>query len=85
MKNFFFLLFFTLTLLLNSNVHAASDGISKQQAADIATQQHPGRVLGVKRKADVYKVKILSDSGKVRVIQVDAKGKKNRSGKKSGR
>ena len=85
MRTIFLSLFFTLLLSLNSNTYAASDGISKQQAVNIATQKHPGRVLGVKRKADVYKVKILSESGKVRVIQVDAKGGKNKSGQKSAR
>ena len=85
MKTIFLSLLLTLALLLNSNVQAAPCDMSKQQAVNIATQKYPGRVLGVKRKADVYKVKILSESGKVRVIQVDAKGKKNQSGQKSGR
>ncbi len=79
MKNIIVLLFFTLSLLLNTSAYAAPKASSKQQAINIATQQHPGRVLGVKRQADVYKVKILSDNGKVRVIQVDAKN--NKSGK----
>jgi len=56
---------------MNISVQAAPDGISKQQAVDIVTQTYPGRVLGVKRKSDVFQVKILNDSGKVRVIQVD--------------
>ena len=72
MKTIFFSLFFISMLLFNTLVHAAPEGISKQQAVNIATQKNPGRVLAVKRKADVYQVKILSDSGKVQVIRVDA-------------
>ncbi len=84
MKTVLFSLFFTITLLLNTSVHSASDGINKQQAVDIVKQQHSGRVLGVKRKANVYKVKTLSESGKVQVISVDANSGKIKSGKKSG-
>jgi len=72
MKTILFSLFFISTLLLNTLVHAAPEGISKQQAVSIATQSYPGRVLAVKRKTDVYQVKILSDSGKVQVIRIDA-------------
>lgn len=85
MKITLFSLIFTSILLFNTNVHAAPDGISKQQAVDIATQQHPGRVLGVKRKANVYKVKTLSEGGEVRVIDVDAKSGKIKSGQNSGK
>jgi uncharacterized membrane protein YkoI len=84
-KTVLFSLFFTLILLLNTSVHSAPDGINKQQAVDIVKQQHPGRVLGVKREANVYKVKTLSENGKVRVIYVDAKSGKIKSGKKSGK
>jgi len=72
MKTIFFSLFFISMLLFNSLLHAAPEGISKQQAVNIATQSYPGRVLAVKRKTDVYQVKILSDSGKVQVIRIDA-------------
>ncbi len=84
MRTVLFSLFFTLTLLLNTNVHAAPDDISKQQAVDIVKQQHPGRVLGVKRKANIYKVKTLSESGKVRIINVDTMSGKIKSGQQSG-
>ena len=84
MKTNLFPLFFTLTLLLNPSVQAARDGISKQQAVDIVKQQYPGRELGVKRKANVYKVKTLSESGNVRITSVDAADGKIKSGKKSG-
>jgi uncharacterized membrane protein YkoI len=59
-------------LLLNTLVYAATEGISKQQAVNIATQVHPGRVLAVKLKANTYQIKVLSDDGKVQVIHVDA-------------
>ena len=80
MKINFFSLFLISMLLVNTLVHAASEGISKQQAVNIATQSYPGRVLAVKRKADVYQVKMLSDSGKVQVIRVDANSGKIKSG-----
>jgi uncharacterized membrane protein YkoI len=63
--------------------HADNDGISKQRAAEIATQAYPGRVLGVKRKSDTFNVKTLSDNGKVRVIKVDAKSGTIVSGSKT--
>jgi uncharacterized membrane protein YkoI len=85
MRTVLFSLFFTLILLFNASVHAEQDGISKQQAVDIVKQQHPGRVLGVKRKADVYKVKTLSESGNVRIIDVDATSGKIKSDQKSGK
>ena len=85
MKIIFFSLSFTLMLLLSTSVFATPDGISKQQAVEIATQSYPGQVLSVKRKADVYKVKTLSDSGKVRVIVIDAQSGKIESGKQTGK
>ena len=80
MKTIFFPLFFISMLLLNTPVYAAPEGISKQEAVNIATQRHPGRVLAVKRKSNVYQVKMLSDSGKIQVIQIDAKSGKIQSG-----
>lgn len=80
MKTIFFSLFFISMLLLNTLVHAAAEGISKQQAVNIATQSYAGRVLAVKRKANDYQVKILSDSGKVQVIRVDAENGKIKPG-----
>jgi len=72
MKTIFFSFFFISMLLLNTLVYAEDAGISKQEAVDIATQSHPGRVLSVKLKASAYQIKILSDSGKVQVVKVDA-------------
>jgi uncharacterized membrane protein YkoI len=85
MKTVLFLLSFTLTLLLNTSVYAEPDGISKQQAVEIVKQQYPGRVLGVKRKANVYKVKTLSESGNVRITSVDAASGKIKSGQQTGK
>ena len=85
MKTVLFLLSVTLTLLLNTSVHAEPDGISKQQAVEIVKQQYPGRVLGVKRKANVYKVKTLSESGNVRITSVDAASGKIKSGQQTGK
>ncbi len=82
MKTIFFSLFFISMLLHNTPVYAAPEGISKQEAVSIATQRHPGRVLAVKKKANDYKVKIISDSGKVQVIRIDAKSGKIKPGSK---
>lgn len=72
MKTIYFALSFTLMLIVNSTLFAAPEEISKQQAMSIATEAYPGRVLSVKRVNNVYKVKTLSDDGKVRVILIDA-------------
>ena len=84
MKTIFLSLLFISMLSLNTPVHAAPEGISKQEAVNIATQRHPGRVLAVKRKANVYQVKTLSDSGKVQVIRIDAKTGKIKSSSQAG-
>lgn len=47
-------------------------GISQQQAVGIAQSVHPGRVLSVKQKGNVYRVKSLSANGEVRIIVIDA-------------
>ena len=75
MKTIFYFLFFISLLSLNSSVYAQTGDISKQEAVAIATKSNPGRVLSVKRKANVYQVKILSDSGKVRIIKVEAQNR----------
>jgi uncharacterized membrane protein YkoI len=82
MKTILFSLLFTSILLINTPVHATEEGISKQQAVSIATQKYPGRVLAVKKKANDYKVKIISDSGKVQVIRIDAKSGEIKRGSK---
>lgn len=72
MKIIFFSLSFILVLIVNTTLFAAPEEISKQQAISIATETYPGRVLSVKLDNDIYKVKTLSDDGKVRVILIDA-------------
>jgi uncharacterized membrane protein YkoI len=64
-----------LSSLLLAPLHAApqqNGGISEQQAVSIAQQQHPGKVLAVRRSGNNYRVKSLSDSGQVRIIVIDA-------------
>lgn len=73
MKTIFYFLFFISTLSLSTFAFAQAGELSKQEAVVIATKNYPGRVLSVKRKTNVYQIKILSDSGKVRVIKVDVK------------
>ncbi len=83
MKTIIFSLLFSLSISLNAPAYAESAGISKQQAVTIATQSYPGRVLAVKLKTGFYKIKILSDSGKVYVIKVDAASGRLKSGSES--
>ncbi len=80
MKKIVFSVFCILMLLQSTPVFASPAGISKQEAANIATQQHPGRVLAVKKKANVYRVKIINDEGKVRIIAIDVNSGKIRHG-----
>ena len=84
MKTIFFSLFFISMLLFSTLVQAEAEAISKQQAMNIATQNHAGRVLAVKLKGNVYQVKMLSDSGKVHIIRIDAKSEKINPGTQSG-
>lgn len=78
MKKFFLYIALSISLLMPP-AHAEEQKISKQQAISIAQQQHPGRVLSVKLKADSYLVKVLDKQGTVRVIRV------NRSNGKASR
>jgi len=82
MKTLFTSLLLLLLLSMSATTYADTAPISKQQAANIATQAHPGRVIGVKRKAQTYQVKTLSKSGKLHVITIDAQSGKIKSGKK---
>ena len=85
MKNIFTSVLIALLLSIDSFVYADTNTISKEQAVNIATQAHPGRVLAVKRKAKTYQVKTLNDNGKLHVITIDANTGKIKSGKKSGK
>jgi hypothetical protein len=84
MKTIFISLIFISMLLFYMPVQAAPEGINKQQAMNIATQSHAGRVLAVKLKDNVYQVKMLSDSGKVQVIRIDAKSGKIKPATQTG-
>lgn len=83
MKTIFFSLLqaLILTLLLNTPVFAAPEGINKQQAVNIAQQVRPGRVLAVKRNGSDYRVKTLSSSGEVHIVVIDGKSGKVISGR----
>jgi hypothetical protein len=43
-----------------------------QAAARIAVERHGGRVLKVERREDVYRVKLLQSSGKVKIVLIPA-------------
>lgn len=77
MKKYFLATLLTTTLVLTLSLGTpalaeSSDGISKQQAVEVAQQVYPGRVLAVKRKGSAYHVKTLNKNGEVRIILVDA-------------
>ena len=81
MKPAIYSLFFLLIIALSAPLQAAkneviSQGISKQQAMEIAQQRHPGRVLGIKHKGHAYRVRILNARGDVRTIIVNAQSGK---------
>ena len=69
---------FTLVALISFSSLIYAANISKNEAAASAQQAYSGRVLSVKLKKSVYKVKILSSSGQVRVVKVNAKNGKIR-------
>jgi uncharacterized membrane protein YkoI len=48
------------------------DAATPQQAASLAKQRQPGKVLSVKRNNGAYKVKMLHE-GKVRYVTIKAK------------
>lgn len=50
----------------------ANEPLSRQQAIEIVQNQYGGKVLQAKMKNGFYKVKLLTDSGKVKLIEVDA-------------
>lgn len=47
--------------------------VSKQEAVNIAKAERNGRVLGVKRRGDTWRVKSLSKDGEVHIIVIDAR------------
>lgn len=55
----------------NVTATVAAVPVSKQQAAGIALQHKPGRVLKVTFKGGIYRVKIISQSGDVVSVFVD--------------
>lgn len=71
-------LILSLILLLSSPVLASSQEIDKQQAVEIAQKKFPGRVLSVKQKGEHFHVKILNDSGDVRIIRIKTRQDENR-------
>ncbi len=58
-------------LLVASALPAWAD-VGRDEAAAAAQRVAAGRVLAVERAGPVWRVKILSDRGEVRVIVVDA-------------
>jgi hypothetical protein len=75
-----FVLALTLAATLSaSSAWAGSPDSGAQAAARAAQKQHGGRVLDVEKRGDHYRVKLLKDSGKVKVVKVPAQ---NRAGER---
>ena len=77
MKPPIYSLIILMVFLLCTSVHAAKQnskpqGISKQQAMNIAQRRHPGRVLAIKNKGQAYLVRIIDDGGEVHTLLIDA-------------
>ncbi len=57
---------------------AMSGGVTAEQAAAIVRRAYDGRVVSVKPEGSggqtVYKVRVLLDGGRVKTVQVDARG-----------
>ncbi|SMF20800.1 hypothetical protein SAMN02745866_01304 [Alteromonadaceae bacterium Bs31] len=60
--------------LVQSNllIAQAKREISKSQAASAAQSKYGGKVINVSRKGSSYRVKLLLESGKVKIVTVDA-------------
>lgn len=69
------LMLFTLLALLAAPAQALSR-VSPDEAASIAKRESAGRVLAVEKSSvggrEVYRVKVLTPSGEVKVILIDA-------------
>ncbi len=76
MKSYLLPLLFSLLLLPTLLQAEERATIDRQEAASIARQVHPGRVLAVKPvhkgKSPAYRVKTLSADGNVHIIVIDA-------------
>ncbi len=60
----------------HSNDRYEDHFISREQAVGIAQREHPGRVLGVKRKSKTYRVKTLNRRGELRETRINARNGK---------
>ncbi|WP_246439054.1 PepSY domain-containing protein [Teredinibacter franksiae] len=56
----------------NPRWQLAQTSISKSEAAFAAKQRYGGKILSVNKSDNVYRVKLLLDSGKVIIVVVDA-------------
>lgn len=55
----------------------AQAATSKAQAANIAKARHGGKVLSVTKSGKGWRVKLLLDSGRVKMVYVDGAGSSN--------
>ncbi|MDP4536399.1 hypothetical protein Q3O60_09390 [Alkalimonas collagenimarina] len=65
------LLLVALLLAAPAAVQANRASIDKEQAAELALQQYPGRVLNVKTESQHYRVRVLQRDGRVVTLLVD--------------
>ena len=73
-------LFVSLCLAEMASAAPQKEGIGREQAIAIVKQRFEGKVLKVQHKknskASFYKVKVLTESGRVRVLRVDSQSGK---------
>jgi len=70
---------------------AAARAENGAEAARAAQEKHGGRVLSLDERIDAYRIKLLQDSGRVKVIEVprfapsDSEEPRGKPGEKSGK
>lgn len=60
-----------LLLVAPASVQANRASVDKEQAAELALKQHPGRVLSVKTESQHHRVRVLQRDGRVVTLKVD--------------
>ncbi|SEA57339.1 PepSY domain-containing protein [Alkalimonas amylolytica] len=67
------LLVVLLSLLPIAASASSSPSVNKEQAAELALQRFPGRVLNVKTEQQNYRIRVLQRDGRVVTVIVDGR------------
>lgn len=69
------LILFVFVLLLSPVLQAAGSTeklqVSREQAASLAQQQYPGKIVKVRVEKKNYRIRVLQDNGRVITVLVD--------------